>query len=130
MISVNIVPAATATSMTVAVQVTEQLCRPVNVGSKSTPIGTLSFTKGEPKVNGTIVIIPITVSGSIVYQPIGKCQARTKMFAETFSVGFTATDDNQITLTPSGVVTGDYANIKCCHANAYSLYSSLGIAIA
>lgn len=61
------------------------------------PQTSVTFTPGIATtraitVDGTTTyssILPILVTGSIVYQQKGTCRAVTKLFNETFSVAFT-----------------------------------------
>ena len=132
MISVTTIPAATAsaTSQSVAVAVTETLSGGVCSNDKVLPQSSMNFATGTIKTIGDVTFVPITVTGSIVYQPHGTNRTRTKMYSETFTVSFTATTDNDVTITPSTDVGGFLSGFNCCRAHQYTILSSLAISIA
>lgn len=91
---------------------------------------TKAITSGTTTTYSTI--LPILVTGSIVYQPKGTCRAVTKLFNETFSVAFTGltTAPTNFTIT-EGIQTKYPSNIKCCNrAYEYDINTAITITAA
>lgn len=77
-------------------------------------------------------IVPITVSGTITYQPKGRCYAVTKMFSEIFTVAFVglSSSPTRFTIT-QGLQTQYPSNIRCCNkAYEYDINTAVTITAA
>lgn len=131
------VASPSASSNSLLVQVKESLCQAFNVISSIQPQSNITFTAGtattEAVTSGSTTtyrsILPITVTGSIVYQPKGTCRTVTKLFTETFSVAFggLSSAPTNFTIT-TGIQTREPANIKCCN-RAYGYIINTAITI-
>lgn len=92
-----------------------------------TPQYTINFEAGKPIVSGTSYIVPIKASGTVAYMPKGCCTTKTKMFKETYSLGFvSATAPTSVTLEHTNVEAVP-SSIKCCSAKAFKITSLLSL---
>lgn len=142
MVTVTSIPAASASASRnlLLVQLKEALCQAMSTNSLIKPQVSLTFTTGTATtrtVPGTSAstydaIVPIIVSGSIVYQPKGSCRAVTKLFNETFSVAFVGLSTAPTTFTIEQGLQNMYPdNIKCCgRAYAYDINTAISITAA
>lgn len=142
MITVTTIPVATASASTnrLLVELREALCQAMSINSLIQPQVSLTFTPGTATtrtVPGTSAstydaILPIVVSGTIVYQPKGMCRAVTKMFSETFSVAFVGLATSPTTFTITQGLQTMYPNkIKCCNrAYEYDINTAISIVAA
>lgn len=131
MIEITTIPASTATSQQLLVEVTEQLCKKVCVNEGRIISGTIQFSVGAPTIMNGITIAPITATGTIVMsESCASCEGNTVNFAERFEVPFTSVGTNVVTVAPgvSNVVT--FADVKCCHATKAKLTTTITVAIA
>lgn len=139
MVTVTSIPAASASASTnlLLVQLREALCQAMSLNSTIQPQVSVTFTPGVATtrtVAGTSsstydAIVPITVSGSIVYQPKGTCRAVTKLFNETFSVAFVGLSTSPTTFTiTQGLQTKYPGNVKCRNrAYEYDINTAISI---
>lgn len=142
MITVTPIPAASASATTnqLLVQLTEQLCQPFNIASSIQPQSSVTFTAGTATTETVTVgstttyrsILPITVTGSIVYIPKGTCRAVTKLFTEKMTVAFVGLSTAPTTFTITQLMqTKEPANVKCCNrAYAYNINTAISITAA
>lgn len=142
MVTVTSIPAATASASRnlLLVQLREALCQAMSLNSTIQPQVNLTFTTGTPTtraVPGTTAstydaIVPVIVSGSIVYQPKGTCRTVTKLFNETFSVAFVGLTTAPTTFTVDTGLQNRYpSNIKCCgRAYEYDINTAISITAA
>lgn len=131
MIQITTIPASTATSQQLLVEVTEQLCSKVCVNQGRIISGTIQFSVGTPTIMNGVTIAPITATGTIVTSSEdSNCGGNTVNFAERFEVPFTSVGTNTVTVAPgvSNVVT--FANVRCCHATKAKLTTTITVAIA
>ena len=131
MISTSVVPVGTAAagSQTLVVSALERVCQPFCVLGNG-PSATMSFKVGGVQVVGTIAIVTILVTTTIVSSNKGECGcAHTQVFTESFDVGFTATTTNAITLNPGTSTVVQPAQLTCCKAEAVKVSTSLAISI-
>lgn len=142
MVTVTSIPVATASNTVnqLLVELREPLCQAMSASSMIQPQTSVTFTPGIATtraitVDGTTTyssILPILVTGSIVYQQKGTCRAVTKLFNETFSVAFTelTTAPTNFTIT-EGIQTKYPSNIKCCNrAYEYDINTAITITAA
>ena len=119
------------------VQLTEALCQAYSTSSSIQPQYQVTFTPGivttEQNSSGTSTtydaILPITITWSITYVPKNGCRAITKLFTETFTVGFTdlTTAPTSFAIT-TGMQTSGAANVKSCNkAYGYNINTAITI---
>lgn len=142
MITITPIPMATASasSISLLVQLKENLCQAYNINSSIQPQSSITFTAGkattEPfPAGGTNVyntMLPITVTGTITYVPKGTCRAVTKLFTETFTVAFSGLTTSPTTFNIAvGQQTKEPANVKCCgRAYGYTINTAINVTAA
>ncbi len=132
MITITPVPAASAsaTTQTLAIRISQPVCRPYSVTSLVQPIGNVKFSVGTVKVVDGIATATAYVQGTITYQPGNRCAAQTRVFNESFPIAFTATGTNTITLAPGDDVVGSPSNIRCCKAYGFAITTTVVATIA
>lgn len=142
MVTVTTIPAASAsaTRNLLLVQLREALCQAMSLNSMIKPQVNVTFTAGTATtrtVPGTSAstydaIVPIIVSGSIVYQPKGSCRAVTKLFNEIFSVAFVGLSTAPTTFTiETGLQEMYPSNVKGCNrAYEYDINTAISITAA
>ena len=131
MIHINVIPAATATSQELLVEIEEPLCRPVCVNASVQPMVTVAFSYGEVTVLDENAIVPIIANVTVVTPsacPNG-C-ATSQVFTEKVNVAFTATATNVPTLTPGTQVKKELVGVKCCKAHRIKATTSLTLSLA
>jgi len=119
------------------VSLTEGLCQAYSTSATIQPSYVVNFTPGTATIEQVTVgttttynaIVPITARGSITYLPKGNCPCNsvTKLFAETFNVGFTGltTAPTAFTITTE-MQTSGAANVKCCNrAYGYNINTAI-----
>lgn len=130
MITTSVIPASTATSQELLIDITEKLCRQYCINDAYKPVVTVVFSQGEATVLNGNAIVPITATITAI-QPMhdGKC-VLPEIYTEHFEVAFDATATNATTLTPGAdsVVTPAY--VAGCKARGFHLATTLTIAIA
>ena len=129
MIQLNPIAIA-ATSQQYMVRVEENLCQSFCLTNSVQPQGNITFSVGGINVVDGTVFVTINVNGSIAYQPNGcnPCCTKTKLFSESFVVGFTGTGTPTIDLTVGGQ-SQSAENVKCNNrAYGWSITSDLTIA--
>lgn len=139
MITITPIPSASASASSeqLLIQLNEGLCQAYSTSATVQPQSSISFIVGDAKietVKGTSsntynAMVPIDVIGQITYLPKGKCKAITKLFAETFTVGFTGltTAPTTFTITTGMQTTGPY-NVKSCNrAYGYNINTAITI---
>lgn len=142
MVTVTSIPVATASATVnqLLVQLKEPLCQAYNTAASIQPQSSVTFTAGTATTQAVTVgaattyssILPITVTGSIVYLPKGSCRAVTKLFTETFSVAFTglAAAPTNFTIA-TGIETTEPYNIKSCNrAYGYNINTAITVTAA
>lgn len=131
MISTRIIPVATATEQELLVEITEGVCKPFCAISGVTPAASVAFTQGAVRVVDGNAIVPITATVTVVSPNCKSCGcAETQVFTEQFSLAFTATATNAITLTPGTQVEVQPASVKCCKARGVKITTTLTATIA
>lgn len=131
---------ASVSSISLLVQLKENLCQAFNTNSSVQPQSSVTFTAGTATTQavpsgGTTVynaMLPITATISITYQPKGQCRAVTRLFTETFTVAFSG-----LTTSPTafniavGQQTKEASNIKCCgRAYGYTINTAINVTAA
>lgn len=132
MISVQLVPVATATSQELLVQFSEHFCQPLDILNIERATATISFTQaGATRViNGDA--IATLVATLTVTVPVGSCGcAKPYVYTETFDVAFTATGTNTVALAP-GALNLKYPAFftKCGKAGGVKVTTTLTATIA
>lgn len=141
MITILPIPVATpaADQQQLLVQLKEALCQAYCTSSGIRPTFNVTFTPGiatTRTVSGTTttydVILPITVTGTITYRPKNCCNAVTRMFTETFNIGFTGLTTAPTTFTiTTGLQTSSASNIKSCNrAYGYDINTAITVTAA
>lgn len=130
MIEITTIPASTATSQQLLVEVTEQLCSKVCVNAGRIISGTILFSVGTPTIMNGVTIAPITATGTIVMSSDDSCGGNTVNFAERFEVPFTSVGTNTVTVAPGVSNVVEFADVKCCHATKAKLTTTITVAIA
>ena len=129
MITTSVIPASTAGSQELLIEITEKLCHQYCVNEMQKPIVTVAFSQGEATVLNGNAIIPITATITAI-QPShdGRCVV-PEIYAERFEVAFDATTTNVTTLTAGAdsIVTPAY--VSGCKAKGFHLTTTLTIAI-
>lgn len=132
MISIQLIPVATATSQELLAEFTERFCQPheiVNI-ERATAVVTFTQAGATRVINGAAVAT--IVATLTVNVPVGICgSAKPYVFTETFDVAFTATGTNTIALAP-GVLNYKYPAYitKCGKANGIKVVTTLTATIA
>lgn len=130
MITTSIIPASTAGSQELLINITEKLCRQYCVNEANKPVVTVTFTQGEVVVLNGNAIVPVTVAITAIH-PLhdGHCIS-PEVYTEHFEVAFNATATNVPTLTAGtdSLVTPAY--VVGCKAKGFHLTTSLTIALA
>lgn len=132
MISIQLIPVATATSQEILAEFNERFCQPLDIISVERATATVTFTQAGPTrvINGAAVAT--IVATLTVTAPIGNCgSAKPFVFTETFDVAFTATGTNTIALAP-GVLNLKYPVriTKCGKAGGVKVATTLTATIA
>lgn len=131
MIDIRIIHPATATEQQMVVEATEQLCEGYCITSSKSPLASITFSNGAVKVIDGLAVIPITAIITVVLPNQCSCNCkRPQVYAETFNIAFTATDANNVTLTPGATVEVVPANTKCCSVGSIKVITSLTATIA
>lgn len=130
MITTSVIPASTAASQELLVNITEKLCRQYCVNEANKPVVTVTFAAGEVTVINGNAIVPITATITAIH-PLhdGRCIS-PEVYTEHFNVAFDATATNVATLTPGVENKVVPAFVTGCKAKGFNLTTSLTIAIA
>lgn len=130
MITTKVIPASTAGSQELLINITEKLCRQYCVNEAHKPIVTVAFTQGEVVVLNGNAIVPITATITSI-SPLhdGKCIS-PEVYTERFEVAFDATATNVTTLTAGADSIVAPAFVTGCKARGFNLTTTLTIAIA
>lgn len=135
------VPAVEGTE-NLLVQLTEGLCQAYSTSATIQPSHVVNFSIGaatiEPVTDGDTTtysaIVPVTVTGQITYVPKGCCPCKsvTRLFAESFTVGFTGLTAAPTTFNvTTGMSTSGPANVKSCNrAYGYNINTAITITAA
>lgn len=142
MVTIVPIPSATASASSeqLLVQVTEGLCQAYSTSATIQPQSSLSFVVGTPSTesvtSGTTTtynaIVPIDIIGQITYQAKNSTRVINKLFAETFTVGFTGLTAAPTTFTvTTGMQTTSPYNVKSCNrAYGYTINTAITITAA
>lgn len=131
MITTRVIPAATATTMELLVEMSEKVCRPFCINSSEMPSGTIAFSAGTPVIINGNAVVTITATATVVSPGANACGcAATQVFTETFDVAFAETTANTIALTPGTTIRVTPTDVKCCKARGVKLTTSLEVAIS
>lgn len=109
----------------------EKLCIPVCVINENQPSATVSYTAGQPVLNGSTVFVPIVAQVQITV-PSNCCKVDPLMFTERFTVAF----QGQTALpTAEPVITsvGRSQSLSCVKggkAYGYVINDSITVSIA
>lgn len=130
MITTSVIPASTAGSQELLINITEKLCRQYCVNEAYKPIVTVTFTQGEATVLNGNAIVPITATITAI-SPLhdGRCVS-PEVYTEHFAVAFDATTTNVTTLTPGADSIVTPAFVTGCKSKGFHLTTTLTIAIA
>lgn len=129
MIQLNPIAIA-STSQQYAVRIEENLCQSFCLNNGVQPQGSVTFSVGDIQVSDGVAFVTIVANGSISYQPNGcrPCCTKTKLFSESFVIGFAGAGTPTIALTTGGQVQSA-ENVKCNNrAYGWSITSDLTIA--
>lgn len=130
MITTSVIPASTAGSQELLVNITEKLCRQYCVNEAHKPVVTVAFSQGEVEVLNGNAIIPITATiTAIAPAHDGRCIS-PEVYTEHFQVAFDATTTNATTLTAGADSRVTPAFVTGCKAKGFLLTTTLTIAIA
>lgn len=142
MITITSIPLGTASvsSMSLLVQLKENLCQAYSTNSSTQPQSDITFKAGTATTQAVTVgdttvyntMLPIIVTGTITYLPKGTCRVVTKLFTETFTVAFSGLTTSPTTFTINvGQQTKEPSNIKCCgRAYGYTINTAINITAA
>lgn len=131
MITTSVIPASTAGSQELLVDITEKVCRQYCIHEAYKPVVTVSFAQdGEVTVLNGNAIVPITATITAI-SPLhdGKCIS-PEVYTEHIKVAFDATATNVATLTAGADSLVTPAYITGCKAKGFHLTTSLTIALA
>lgn len=131
MINIRVIPAATATSQELLVEVEEPLCRPVCVNASVQPIVTIAFSTDAVTVLDENAIVPIVAKITVVTP--SACThgcAHTQVFTEKVDVAFNAVGDNEPTLTPGTQIKTELTGVKCFKARRIKAITTATISLA
>lgn len=121
--------APVANQLSVQATYKERLCVPICVNNQNQPNATVSYTYGEPVLNGTTVFIPIIASIQLL-SPSNCCKAVPQMFTERFTVSFQGrtTLPTSVTIQSVGINQG-IACVNNGKAYGYAINDSLTVTI-
>lgn len=132
MITVQLVPVATATSQELLVEFNERFCQPLDIVNLERATASISFIQAGPTrvINGDAIATLVATLTLTV--PVGSCgSAQPYVYTETFDVAFTATGTNTVALAP-GVLNTKYPIriTKCGKAGGVKVVTTLTATIA
>lgn len=126
MIQLNPIAIA-ATSQQYAVRVAENLCQAFCLTDNVQPQAQVTYSVGDIEVVNGTAFVTINADGNIMYPPKGCCGTKTKLFHESFVIGFVGQGVPTIALT-QGSETQAADNVKCCNrAYGWSITTNLTI---
>ena len=120
-----------ANQLSVMVTFKEKLCEPICANNSNQPFATVSYTAGDPVLNGTTVFVPIVASIQLLSPSNNCCKATPQMFTERFMVAFQGRTTIP-TQAPTIESVGTYQIISCVKngkAYGYTINDSLTISI-
>lgn len=142
MITIVPIPVGTpsASSVSLLVQLKQNLCKAYNTSSSIQPQSNVAFTAGQATIQPVTVggtttydaMLPITATYTITYVPKGCCSAVTRLFAETFTVAFSGltTSPTAFNITV-GQQTKELSAIKRCGKTyGYTINTAINITAA
>lgn len=131
MITTRIIPAATATTQDLLIEVIEKVCRPYCVNSSIQPSATVAFTQGPITILNSKVICPVIATITIVTPNSKGCGcSHVQTFTEKFDLAFSEGTTNVVTLTPGTASIVVPTDIGCCKARSVKLTTTLTATIA
>lgn len=132
MISVQLIPVATATSQELLVEFSERFCQELDIINIERATAVITFTQaGTTRVINGAAVATIVATLTVTV-PVGSCGcAKPYVYTETFDVAFTATGTNTVALAP-GVLNLKYpAHLtKCGKASGVKVTTTLTATIA
>lgn len=131
MISLKVIPEATATSQLFLVEIEEGLCSSYCINGNK-PMATISFNAGEVKLINGYAVVPIIASMVVTFQN-DRCScgcARQRVFVEKAEVAFAATTTNAITIAQGASVMVEPINVRCCKASGVKATTTMRVSIA
>lgn len=131
MMTLTLIPLATATTQTFAVRITEGLCRPYSPQSSMQPIVSVDFSVENPKNLDGQIVASLVARGTITYVPKGSCPCKAVIvpFVEKATIAFTANGTNTISVVKGDAVIGEPSNVRC-NAYGYTINTTITTAIA
>lgn len=117
MIQTSVIPVATATEQQILAQITEKLCRQYCILGEAQPTATVSFTAGAPTVADGVAIFPMTALVTVISPTEEPCGcSHSQVFRENFTIAFTATATNTLTIGEGTTTIVTPAYSRCCKA--------------
>lgn len=108
----------------------ERLCEPICVNNNNQPSATVSYTYGEPVLDGTTVFIPIVASIQLLSPSSSCCKAIPQMFTERFTVAFQGRTTLPTSVTIQSVGTNQGIScVKNGKAYGYVINDSITVTI-
>lgn len=132
MMTLTLIPLATATSQTFAVRITEGLCRPYCPQSSIQPVVSVDFSVENSKNLDGQIVATLVAKGTITYVPKGACGCKGVVvpFTEKATIAFTASGTNTISVVKGDAMIGEPANVRCCNAYGYAISTTIVTGIA
>jgi hypothetical protein len=131
MITTRVIPAATATTQDLLIEVIEKVCRPYCVNSSIQPSATVAFTQGPITILNSKVICPVMATITIVTPNSNGCGcSHVQTFTEKFDLAFSEGTTNVVTLTPGTASIVVPTDMGCCKARSVKLTTTLTATIA
>lgn len=131
MIHTTVIPVATATEQKILAEITEKLCKQFCILGPSQPTATVSFMAGAPTVADGVAIFPMTAMVTVVSPTSEPCGcAHSQVFRENFTLAFTATATNALTIDEGTTTIVTPAYTKCCKACGVNIVKTFTATIA
>lgn len=132
MISIQLIPVATATSQELLVEFKERFCQALEIANIERGTAVINFIQaGTTRVVNGAAIATIVATLTVTV-PVGSCGcAKPYVFTEVFDVAFTATGTNTVALAPGVLNIKDPIYLtKCGKADGVKVSTTLTATIA
>ena len=132
MITVQLIPVATATSQELLIEFKERFCQALEIANIERGTAVINFIQaGTTRVVNGAAIATIVATLTVTV-PVGSCGcAKPYVFTEVFDVAFTATGTNTVALAPGVLNLKDPIHLtKCGKAGGVKVSTTLTATIA
>lgn len=129
---VGLSAALIANQLSVLVTFKERLCQAICANSGNKPSATVTYTAGQPTLQGSTVFVPITAAVQILSPNPKCCKATPQMFTENFVVAFqgrTTLPTSEPVIASLGTEQGVSCIDKYGLAHGYNINDSITVTI-